>query len=131
MPRLHQENANCHMSISLKVKNHINIIGKVQVITPHSARQKFGMLIFVHGMTSSLKPDHLTPLPFLLSHELVSAPPPTLLWPLPCLHTINTLKICLQHHPHPRCLPCLHSCIRAIGYGILLGYMINPITEIF
>ncbi|MBW0481593.1 hypothetical protein O181_021308 [Austropuccinia psidii MF-1] len=33
--------------------------------------------------------------------------------------------------PNPlRCLPCLHSCIRFIGYGGLLAYMMNAITEI-
>ncbi|MBW0553503.1 hypothetical protein O181_093218 [Austropuccinia psidii MF-1] len=54
--------------MSLKAKPHINTIGKVWVITPHGARQKFGIPIFVHEMTSAPPPDHLTPLPFLFSH---------------------------------------------------------------
>ncbi|MBW0506786.1 hypothetical protein O181_046501 [Austropuccinia psidii MF-1] len=54
--------------MSLKAKTHINTIDKVQVITPHGARQQFGMLIFVHEITYTPPPDHLTPLTFLLPH---------------------------------------------------------------
>ncbi|MBW0484210.1 hypothetical protein O181_023925 [Austropuccinia psidii MF-1] len=53
--------------MSLKAKTHINTIWKVWVIKPNGASQQFGMLIFVHEMTSSPPPDHLTPLPCLLS----------------------------------------------------------------
>ncbi|MBW0537320.1 hypothetical protein O181_077035 [Austropuccinia psidii MF-1] len=52
--------------MSLKAKTHINAICEVWVITPHGARQQFGMLIFVHEMTSTPPPEHLTPLPCLL-----------------------------------------------------------------
>ncbi|MBW0495324.1 hypothetical protein O181_035039 [Austropuccinia psidii MF-1] len=38
------------------------------VITYRGARQQFGILIFVLWMTPSPLPDHLTPLPCLLSH---------------------------------------------------------------
>ncbi|MBW0476161.1 hypothetical protein O181_015876 [Austropuccinia psidii MF-1] len=58
----------CQMSISLKAKTHINTIHNVHVITPHGARQKFGMIIFVHEITSAWPPDHLTPFSCLLSH---------------------------------------------------------------
>ncbi|MBW0467059.1 hypothetical protein O181_006774 [Austropuccinia psidii MF-1] len=53
--------------MSLKEKIHMNTIHKIWVITPHGARQKFGILIFVHEMTSVPLSDHLTPLPCLLS----------------------------------------------------------------
>ncbi|MBW0529386.1 hypothetical protein O181_069101 [Austropuccinia psidii MF-1] len=69
MSSLHQDNINhnmCHISIALKVKAHINTIDNFWAITPHGARNQFRMLIFVHVMTSSPPPDHLTPLPFLL-----------------------------------------------------------------
>ncbi|MBW0481762.1 hypothetical protein O181_021477 [Austropuccinia psidii MF-1] len=52
--------------MSLIAKTHINNICEVQVTTPHGARKKFSILIFVHDMTSALPPDHLTPLPCLL-----------------------------------------------------------------
>ncbi|MBW0473953.1 hypothetical protein O181_013668 [Austropuccinia psidii MF-1] len=65
-----QENINhqmCHMSMSLKNKTHIKTSGKFWVITLHGARKQFGMLIFVHEMTSSPPPNDLTPLPCLVS----------------------------------------------------------------
>ncbi|MBW0473801.1 hypothetical protein O181_013516 [Austropuccinia psidii MF-1] len=73
MSPLHQDNGNhhmCHMSMLLKAKTHINTIGKVWVITPHGARQQFGILIFVHEITSAAPPDHLNPLLCLLSHMI-------------------------------------------------------------
>ncbi|MBW0494441.1 hypothetical protein O181_034156 [Austropuccinia psidii MF-1] len=85
MSRLHQDNINCHMchmSMSLKAQTHFNTICKVWVITPHGERKQFGMLIFVHEKTSSPPPDHLTPLPCLLScmnwlphHHLIHSDP--------------------------------------------------------
>ncbi|MBW0502428.1 hypothetical protein O181_042143 [Austropuccinia psidii MF-1] len=54
--------------MSLKAETHNEMICEIQVVTPHGARQKFGMLIFLHEMTSSPLPIHLTPLPCLLSH---------------------------------------------------------------
>ncbi|MBW0587034.1 hypothetical protein O181_126749 [Austropuccinia psidii MF-1] len=53
--------------VSLKAQTHINTICKVWVITPHGASQQFGMLIFVYEMTSTMPPDNLTTLKFLLS----------------------------------------------------------------
>ncbi|MBW0495369.1 hypothetical protein O181_035084 [Austropuccinia psidii MF-1] len=53
--------------MSLKEKTHINTICNVWVITPNGARKQFGMLIFMHEMSSAPPPDHLTPFPCLLS----------------------------------------------------------------
>ncbi|MBW0469577.1 hypothetical protein O181_009292 [Austropuccinia psidii MF-1] len=55
------------MSISLEAKTHINTILNAWVITPYGARQQFGMLIFMHEMTSSLPPDHLNSFACILS----------------------------------------------------------------
>ncbi|MBW0516113.1 hypothetical protein O181_055828 [Austropuccinia psidii MF-1] len=106
--------------MQLTTNSHINTIFKVWVITPHGARKQFGMPIFVHEMTSSLPPDHLTPLPCLLScmkwllyHPLIISASrkdrlPLLSLPLhnhpflhlPCSCSRCTLMICLQHcHP--------------------------------
>ncbi|MBW0569710.1 hypothetical protein O181_109425 [Austropuccinia psidii MF-1] len=53
--------------MSLKAQSHFKTICNVWVITPHDARQKLGMLIFVHEKISTPPPAHLTPLPCLLS----------------------------------------------------------------
>ncbi|MBW0591090.1 hypothetical protein O181_130805 [Austropuccinia psidii MF-1] len=53
--------------MSLKAQTHFHTICKIWVITPHGARQQFGMLIFVHEKISAQLPDHLTPLPCLFS----------------------------------------------------------------
>ncbi|MBW0593951.1 hypothetical protein O181_133666 [Austropuccinia psidii MF-1] len=106
----------------LKAKNHINSIGKVGVTTPHGARQQPGMLMFMHEMTSSLLPDHLTPLPCLLSHmNWLAYPLPILTSPChsyapaaPSRYASNTSTQFLPsplltrlHHCH---LPSLPSC---------------------
>ncbi|MBW0517808.1 hypothetical protein O181_057523 [Austropuccinia psidii MF-1] len=79
--------------MSLKAKNHIKTIGKLLIITPNGARQLFGMLIFVHEMTYTLLPDHLTPLPCLLSH---------MNWlPHPCLILYNPYHAYAPAPPWP------------------------------
>ncbi|MBW0554086.1 hypothetical protein O181_093801 [Austropuccinia psidii MF-1] len=96
--------------MSLKAKAHINTIGKVQVITPHGAKQHFGMLIFVNEMTSTPLPDHLTPFQCLLSHMSL------LPRPLLCLCSHTALKIWLcgfptpaAHHANSPASPSRHS----------------------
>ncbi|MBW0519093.1 hypothetical protein O181_058808 [Austropuccinia psidii MF-1] len=54
--------------MSLKAQTRINTICKAWIITPHGGNQKFGILLFVHEMTSTPPPENLTPLPCLLSH---------------------------------------------------------------
>ncbi|MBW0579688.1 hypothetical protein O181_119403 [Austropuccinia psidii MF-1] len=70
MSRLHQDKVNCHMChmrMSLKAQTHFKTIRNFWVITPRDARQKLGMLIFVHEKISTPPPAHLNPLPCLLS----------------------------------------------------------------
>ncbi|MBW0507023.1 hypothetical protein O181_046738 [Austropuccinia psidii MF-1] len=74
MSGLCQDNVNCHMchmSMSLTAKTDINTIEKVQVITPHGARQQFGMLIFVYLSTAAV------------THPYASAPPALTMLTLP------------------------------------------------
>ncbi|MBW0462276.1 hypothetical protein O181_001991 [Austropuccinia psidii MF-1] len=131
MSRLCQDNVNphmCHMIMSLKAQTHFNTICKVQVITPHGARQKFGILIFVHEKTSSPPPDHLTPLTCLLSH-LNWLPHPSLILPDPqhaYVHSppsrcdsdtapssppspLLTLPHPATYHPYAHVVPCRHA----------------------
>ncbi|MBW0460608.1 hypothetical protein O181_000323 [Austropuccinia psidii MF-1] len=79
--------------MSLKAQTHLNAIHNVWVIMPHGARQQVGMLIFVHEKTCAPPPDHLTPLPCLLSLELASASPPNPLQPLACLGAHTALQM--------------------------------------
>ncbi|MBW0590008.1 hypothetical protein O181_129723 [Austropuccinia psidii MF-1] len=98
----------------LKAKTHINTIGKIWVITPHGARQKFGMLMFMHEMTSSLLPDHLTPLPCLISRmNLLGHPFPILSSPFhsyaPTAPSRYASDTSTQSFPSPLLTP-LHHC---------------------
>ncbi|MBW0475364.1 hypothetical protein O181_015079 [Austropuccinia psidii MF-1] len=102
------------MSISLKAKTHINTIHNVWVITPHGARQQFDMLIFMHGMTSSLTPDNLTPFPCLLPcmnwlpHHLliISASGQEMLQHLaPHLCNHPSLHFCTPYHAYTPAVP--------------------------
>ncbi|MBW0579820.1 hypothetical protein O181_119535 [Austropuccinia psidii MF-1] len=87
--------------MSLKAKNHINTIHDVWAITHHGIRQWFGMLIFVHEMTSTPQPNHLTSLPLLLpcmnwlwNHRLIISTSRQNMLPLLPLH--------LHDHPSLR-----------------------------
>ncbi|MBW0591662.1 hypothetical protein O181_131377 [Austropuccinia psidii MF-1] len=61
-----------------------NTIHKAGVITPHGARQKFGM--------RRPLPSHPFTMPTLM-HELASASLPNPLQPLACLHACTTLQM--------------------------------------
>ncbi|MBW0467331.1 hypothetical protein O181_007046 [Austropuccinia psidii MF-1] len=69
------------------------------------------------------------PISALTTHYASTPPPLTILTLLQCPQDMPLMP---PSHlsPHPCHLPCLCCCIRAIGYGGLLIYMMNPITEI-
>ncbi|MBW0503879.1 hypothetical protein O181_043594 [Austropuccinia psidii MF-1] len=88
-------------------------------------------------------PQDLTSMPppiYTLTTPYTSAHPPYLLCHLQSLRSPGTLKISLQHRPSSPCspllmpplhhLPSLFFHIRSIGYGGLLEYTMNAITEI-
>ncbi|MBW0519523.1 hypothetical protein O181_059238 [Austropuccinia psidii MF-1] len=53
--------------MSLTEKTHTHTIDNFWVITSRGARKQFGIIIFVLWMTPAPLPDHMTPLPCLIS----------------------------------------------------------------
>ncbi|MBW0463734.1 hypothetical protein O181_003449 [Austropuccinia psidii MF-1] len=98
----------CHMSMSLTSNTHTHNIENFWVITSRGARKQFGILIFFLWMTPAPLPDHLTPLPCLISlmnwllHHLLitfsSSHNILPLLPLP-LHNHPSLRFCTPAAP--------------------------------
>ncbi|MBW0477710.1 hypothetical protein O181_017425 [Austropuccinia psidii MF-1] len=97
------------MSLSLTAKAHTHTIDNFWVITSQGARQQFGILMFVLWMSPAPLPDHLTPLPCLISlmnwllhHLLIISASSQDMFPL--------LPLPLHNHPSLRfCTPAAHS----------------------